>query len=133
MEERQGFAFYRDFYDTYCQMIKDKGQEKAYKYLVAVIEMGLNGDYDKSDPDVNIVMVQTRGNINRARASHQKDTAFGKKGGRPAKFPPEETWRLLDEGYSVKEIAQIRGCSEKTVVRHRNIRPANGQNGQNPI
>ena len=60
-EQKDSFVFYRTFWDT-IQTLKQGGdneRELAYKLMEAIIQYGLNGEYDTSNIIVNGLMQQT--------------------------------------------------------------------------
>ena len=46
------------FYDSWLDSLNDLGDnvEMAYKYLKAIVDYGITGDYDKSDGIINALM-----------------------------------------------------------------------------
>ena len=97
--------------------LEQKSIEDAYKFVKAVAQYGLYGEYDESDPIINALMQQAIFGIDRAVSNQQKHVEDGKKGGRRKQFPDEDIWSLKDSGLSNKEIADKLQCSIRTVER----------------
>ena len=119
-EQKDSFVFYRTFWDT-IQTLKQGGdseRELAYKLMEAIIQYGLNGEYDTSNIIVNGLMQQTIFAIDQAQERYDKSRENGAKGGRPKKgATAEEIKELLATGKTRKEVAGILGISEKTISR----------------
>lgn len=119
-EQKDSFVFYRTFWDT-IQTLKQGGdneRELAYKLMEAIIQYGLNGEYDTSNIIVNGLMQQTIFAIDQAQERYDKSRENGAKGGRPKKdVTAEQIKELLATGKTRKEIAGILGVSEKTIGR----------------
>lgn len=91
--------------------------EQAYKYIKAVLEYGLYGEYDTSDPVVNALMSHSRFGIDSVEERRERNVEDGRRGGRKKTFADEDIYKLLDEGKSKKEVAIIMKCSDRTVER----------------
>ena len=119
-EQKDSFVFYRTFWDT-IQTLKQGGdseRELAYKLMEAIIQYGLNGEYDTSNIIVNGLMQQTIFAIDQAQERYDKSRENGAKGGRPKKgATADEIKELLSTGKTRKEVADILGISEKTISR----------------
>lgn len=119
-EQKDSFVFYRTFWDT-IQTLKQGGdseRELAYKLMEAIIQYGLNGEYDTSNIIVNGLMQQTIFAIDQAQERYDKSRENGAKGGRPKKgATADEIKELLATGKTRKEVAGILGISEKTISR----------------
>ena len=119
-EQKDSFVFYRTFWDT-IQTLKQGGdseRELAYKLMEAIIQYGLNGEYDTSNIIVNGLMQQTIFAIDQAQERYDKSSENGAKGGRPKKgATADEIKELLATGKTRKEVAGILGISEKTISR----------------
>ena len=119
-EQKDSFVFYRTFWDT-IQTLKQGGdseRELAYKLMEAIIQYGLNGEYDTSNIIVNGLMQQTIFAIDQAQERYDKSRENGAKGGRPKKgATAKEIKELLAIGKTRKEIATILNISEKTITR----------------
>lgn len=117
----QSFVFYGTTYDTMVEL-ESKSIEDAYKFVKAVAQYGLYGEYDESDPVINALMRQASFGIDKARENRKKNINDGKKGGRKKQFADEEIWKLKDEGMTNAEVAKCLGCSVKTVERANSAR-----------
>lgn len=112
----QSFVFYGTTYDTMIEL-EQKSIEDAYKFVKAVAQYGLYGEYDESDPVINALMQQAAFGIDKARNNRKKNVEDGKKGGRKKKFANEVIWELKDKGLTNQQVANQLGCSVKTVER----------------
>ena len=129
-EQKDSFVFYRTFWDT-IQTLKQGGdseRELAYKLMEAIIQYGLNGEYDTSNIIVNGLMQQTIFAIDQAQERNDKSRENGAKGGRPKKgATADEIKELLATGKTRKEVAGILGISEKTISRRLKELPTESQ------
>lgn len=112
----QSFVWYRTFYDTFKEL-EQTDKELALKYAEAVMEYGLNGEYDESNGLINALMASAIFNIDKAQERYIKNKDDGSKGGRKEKYPAEKIWELQDQGLSKEEIIRELGCSAKTYDR----------------
>ena len=111
-----GFVFFRSVWDSY-QELRRKDTTLAEKYLHAVIEYGLEGEYDESDPIVNALMSSAAVGIDNAHNRRATSQDNGTKGGRPKVYSSERIMELAQQGKSSQQIADELGCSIKTVQR----------------
>ena len=114
MEERNAFVFYKTFKQT-ADCLQDEKQK--LRFYEALVSYGLTGDYDRSDPLINACMTQACFTIDRAQENYDKSIAGGKKGGARRKYDPDEIRTMAAEGKTREEIANILGCSTKTIQR----------------
>lgn len=112
----QSFVFYGTTYDTMIEL-EQKSIEDAYKFAKAVMQYGLYGEYDESDPVINALMQQAAFGIDKARNNRKKNVEDGKKGGRKKQFLDEDIWALKDKGLTNQKVAEELKCSVKTVER----------------
>lgn len=103
------FVFYRTFKDTADSL----PIEKRLAFYEAVVDYGLNGKYDDSDPWIDSLMQQTMNSIDRAQERYKN----AKKGGAKRKYDHREMYELFMEGKTKQEVADITGASVKTVDR----------------
>lgn len=115
-EREQGFLFYATFLDTAKELMQTNN-ELALKYLLAVANYGIYGEYDEKDPMINALMQQVIFGIDHAQSRREKQTTDGSKGGRKRKFPPEKILAMKQEGKTNQEIANELKCSVRTVER----------------
>lgn len=111
-----GFVFFRSVWDSY-QELKRKDAVLAEKFLTAVIEYGLEGEYDESDPIVNALMSAAVVGIDNAHNRRAASQDNGTKGGRPKVYSSERMVELAQQGKTSQQIADELGCSIKTVQR----------------
>lgn len=112
----QSFVWYRTFYDTFKEL-EQTDKELALKYAEAVMEYGLNGEYDESNSLINALMISTIFNIDKAQERYNKTKGDGSKGGRKEKYPAEKIWEMQDQGMTKDEIVKALGCNPKTYDR----------------
>ena len=117
MEERnKGFFCFASFYDSMVDLM-ETDKDLALKYIKAVMEYGLYGEYDDSDNVVNALMNPVVIAIDNAGKRQEKNKIDGSKGGAKRKYNYEEVWRLADSGLKNTEIAELIGCNPRTVTR----------------
>lgn len=120
MEKRDSFVFYRTFKETVDALPTPEMKLKLYE---AIVDYGLTGEYDESDPLINAMMKQTSFAIDRAQENYAKAVNGGRKGGVKKKYDDDEIRRLLAEGKTRTEVMDIVGCSAKTIQRAVNVQP----------
>ena len=111
-----GFVFFRSVWESY-QELKRKDAALAEKFLTAVIEYGLEGEYDESDPFINALMGSVTVGIDNAHSRRTISQDNGSKGGRPKLYSPDRIAELVAQGKTSQQIADELGCSLKTVQR----------------
>ena len=111
-----GFVFFRSVWESY-QELKRKDAALAEKFLTAVIEYGLEGEYDESDPLINALMGSVTISIDNAHSRRVASQDNGSKGGRPKLYSSEKIAELVAQGRTSQQIADELGCSLKTVQR----------------
>ena len=100
------------------EQLEDNGQfELVYKYMRAIWDYGIYGEYDDSDVMVKLLMTQTALSIDKAQDRYAAAVENGKKGGRPRKNKDEEIFTLREKGLTNKEIAEELKCSVSTIER----------------
>lgn len=125
-----GFVFFRSVWESY-QELKRKDAVLAEKFLTAVIEYGLEGEYDESDPLINALMGGVTIGIDNAHSRRTASQDNGSKGGRPKLYSSEKIAELAQQGKTSQQIADELGCSIKTVQRAlKEIRSAAATNEQ---
>ena len=125
-----GFVFFRSVWESY-QELKRKDAVLAEKFLTAVIEYGLEGEYDESDPFINALMGGVIIGIDNAHSRRVTSQDNGAKGGRPKMYSSEKIAELAQQGKTSQQIADELGCSIKTVQRAlKEIRTAAAVNEQ---
>lgn len=121
--EMKSFVFYPTFLQTVESLRKDGNELLADKLLRAIVDYGIYGEYDNTDPIVNALMVQTVFNINKSQNNYLKCVADGSKGGAKKKYSDDQIYELIDKGMTHKQIAEQLGCSTKTIQRALGKRP----------
>lgn len=111
-----GFVFFRSVWESY-QELKRRDAALAEKFLTAVIEYGLEGEYDESEPLINAIMSNITVSIDNARSRRIASQENGSKGGRPKLYSSEKIAELVAQGKTNQQIADELGCSLKTVQR----------------
>jgi hypothetical protein len=108
------FFFYKSYFD-----VKDSFPEEdmQWEYLKAVVTFGVTGTYQIENPIVKAVFVNVKEQIMHAKKQNAINTAIGKKGGRPRQVDRSMVKAFSEQGYSVKEIAEVMQCSVRTVQR----------------
>lgn len=87
--------------------------------MTGLLRYGFYGEQPESgNPLVQAIWIQSLPVMKNAKDRYAKAVANGKKGGRPAQVTTEQIMRFKSEGKTNKEIAQLCGCSEKTVEGH---------------
>lgn len=80
MDERDGFLFYKSFYDV----VKALPQRDQKRMLVAIIELGLTDTIDETLPTwMKATLIQIQATINAAQKRRKIGHENGKKGGAP--------------------------------------------------
>lgn len=117
MEERsKGFYCFGTVYDTMNELAQ-KDEHLAFQYMRAVMEYGLYGEYDESDPIINGLMQPVMFAIDNVDKRREKNIEDGTKGGRKKKNDDEVIWKMLDDGKTKEEIAKELKCSVRTIQR----------------
>lgn len=119
-EKKKAFLFYATTLDTIEELESSPDPADhvlAIKLLRAVVDQGLYGEYDDSDPKVRSYMPAIRLGIENAEKRHISSSNGGKKGGREKLYDDEKIVRLRLQGYTNAQITKIEGCSMKTCQR----------------
>ncbi|MBQ0088129.1 MAG: helix-turn-helix domain-containing protein, partial [Prevotellaceae bacterium] len=115
--KNNSYVMYATWLDQ-VEQLEENGQfELAYKYIRAIMDYGIYGEYDNSDVMVNLLMTQTALGIDKAQSRYAAAVENGKKGGRPKTVDEEKIVELKRQGLTNKKIAEKVGCSDKTVSR----------------
>lgn len=88
--EREGFVFYRSFYEA----IKNMEDSMCASCFRALCEYGLNGKEETSDPIAAAILTMAKPNIDKNNKKYENGKLggdYGKLGGRPKKENPKET------------------------------------------
>lgn len=115
--EMKSFVFYPTFLQA-VESLRNNGNEiLADKLLKAIVDYGVYGEYDDSDPIINAIMIQTVFSIDKSYNNYQNCIINGSKGGAKKKYSDDQIYELIDKGMTHKQIAQQLGCSTKTIQR----------------
>ena len=121
--EMKSFVFYPTFLQA-VESLRNNGNEiLADKLLKAIVDYGIYGEYDDSDPIINAIMVQTVFSIDKSYNNYQNCIINGSKGGAKKKYSDDQIYELIDKGMTHKQIAEQLGCSTKTIQRALGKRP----------
>ncbi|MGN0135890.1 DUF6291 domain-containing protein [Anaerotignum sp.] len=88
--EREGFVFYRSFYEA----IKNMDDSTCAACFRALCEYGLNGVEVTDDPIAAAILIMAKPNIDKNNKKYENGKLggeYGKLGGRPKKENPKET------------------------------------------
>lgn len=108
------FVFYRTFKDTVDNIPDENLRLSLYE---AIVNYGLNGEYDQSNPMVVAFMQQIVFSIDKAQSNYESSIQNGGKGGAKKKYNHDKIRQLFSEGKNKFDIAKEIGCSTKTVER----------------
>ena len=89
--KREGFVFYRSFYDAICQL---KRPGERWAAVDAIIRYALDGESDNLTGPAGMALAFAKPQIdanNKRYENGKKGGDYGKMGGRPRKENPEET------------------------------------------
>lgn len=119
-EKKKAFLFYATTLDSIEELESSPDPADhalAIKVLRAVVDWGLYGEYDDSDPKVRSYMPVIKLGIDNAEKRHTSSSNGGKKGGREKLYDDEKIVRLRLQGYTNAQITKMEGCSMKTCQR----------------
>lgn len=119
-EKKKAFLFYATTLDSIEELESSPDpadHDLAIKVLRAVVDWGLYGEYDDSDPKVRSYMPAIKLGIENAEKRHISSSNGGKKGGREKLYDDEKIVRLRLQGYTNAQITKMEGCCMKTCQR----------------
>lgn len=117
MEHKDSTIIYESMFTAMELILADDASWR--EAMTGLLRYGFYGEQPESDnPLVQAIWIQSFPAMKNAKDRYAKAVANGKKGGRPSQVTTEQIMRLKTEGKTNKEIANICGCSEKTVESH---------------
>jgi hypothetical protein len=123
------------FYATNLEVIEaleETNKDLAADFMKAVIEYGIYGEYDTTNPMIKVLMIQTGFGINKAKDRYAAAVENGKKGGRPKiELDEEEVLLKKQELKTWKAVAAYYGITEQSLKNKRNEWELN-KNEKNP-
>lgn len=109
------------FYATNLEVIEtleETDKELANEFMKAIIEYGIYGEYENTNPIIKVLMVQAGFGIDKAKDRYAVAVENGKKGGRPKIDLDNDVLSVMrDKGMSYQEIADKLGVSKSTIQR----------------
>lgn len=121
MEEFNGydsFIFYRGWAETAKGFAEDFGEDFAKEMIWALVCYICFGEIvTEKKSIIKWIEGDCLRVIEAAKKRHDASIEAGKLGGRPSKINKDDALALKQDGKTVKEIAEILGCSRDTVER----------------
>ena len=121
MEEFNGydsFIFYRGWAETAKGFAEDFGEDFAKEMIWALVCYVCFGEIvTEKKSIIKWIEGDCLRVIEAAKKRHDASIEAGKLGGRPSKINKDDVLALKQDGKTVKEIAEILGCSRDTVER----------------
>lgn len=119
------------FYATNLEVIEtleETDKELANDFMKAIIEYGIYGEYENTNPIIKVLMVQAGFGIDKAKDRYAVAVENGKKGGRPKTVDEYKVRELKGQGLTNKQIAEELKCSVSSVEK---INAKNRKNRKN--
>lgn len=119
------------FYATNLEVIEtleETDKELANNFMKAIIEYGIYGEYENTNPIIKVLMVQAGFGIDKAKDRYATAVENGKKGGRPKTVDEDKVRELKGQGLTNKQIAEELKCSVSSVEK---INAKNRKNRKN--
>ena len=117
MEHKDSTIIYESMFTAMELILTDDASWR--EAMTGLLRYGFYGEQPESgNPLVQAIWIQSLPAMKNAKDRYAKAVANGKKGGRPAQVTTEQIMQLKAEGKTNKEIAELCGCSEKTVEGH---------------
>lgn len=119
------------FYATNLEVIEtleETDKELANDFMKAIIEYGIYGEYENTNPIIKVLMVQAGFGIDKAKDRYATAVENGKKGGRPKTVDEYKVRELKEQGLTNKQIAEELKCSVSSVEK---INAKNRKNRKN--
>lgn len=119
------FVFYGDIRNSIEELPTE--EDKAAVAL-AIIRYGTNGEITDNNIYCRLILPLVSCGIDKAKERYAESVTNGTKGGRQKQFSDEKIIELKLQGMTNKQVAEIMGCSEKTVERANSTYRQNRQN-----
>jgi hypothetical protein len=105
---RESFVCYPSFLDA----IKKMPEQLQGKAALSVLELGIDGEWNDSDPYIDMMLTLIAPNILAAKDRYAASKENGKKGGRPPKVNIEKIKEMAKAGKTNLEIAKEFNCND---------------------
>ena len=117
MEHKDSTIIYESMFTAMELILSDDASWR--EAMTGLLRYGFYGEQPESgNPLVQAIWIQSLPAMKNAKDRYAKAVANGKKGGRPTQVTTERIMQLKAEGKTNKEIAELCGCSEKTIEGH---------------
>lgn len=117
MEHKDSTIIYESMFTAMELILTDDASWR--EAMTGLLRYGFYGEQPESgNPLVQAIWIQSLPAMKNAKDRYAKAVANGKKGGRPAQVTTEQIMKLKADGKTNKEIAELCGCSEKTIEGH---------------
>lgn len=114
MQHKESMVLYESTFKAIELLLQDDASWR--EAMTGLLRYGFYGEQPKSDnPLIQALWVQALPAMKSAKERYERSVINGKKGGRPSQVTIEKIMQLKEQGKTNKEIANICGCSEKTV------------------
>ena len=118
LQNYDSFIFYRGWAETAKGFAEDFGEDFAKEMIWALICYVCFGEVvTEKKSIIKWIEGDCLRVIQAAKKRHDASIEAGKLGGRPSKINKDEVLSLKQDGKTVKEIAEILGCSRDTIER----------------
>ena len=118
LQNYDSFIFYRGWAETAKGFAEDFGEDFAKEMIWALICYVCFGEIvTEKKSIIKWIEGDCLRVIQAAKKRHDASIETGKLGGRPSKINKDEVLSLKQDGKTVKEIAEILGCSRDTIER----------------
>lgn len=130
--KNNSFVFYATALETVEEL--EKGYpELGAELLKAMVEYGIYGEYDTSNPIINSIMAQFTFSVDKAKSRYEIAKENGSKGGRPKKLTlsAEELEEMKKELGTWKKVAEELDVTEDGLRKYRKTITENQKNQKN--
>lgn len=129
--KNNSFVFYATSLEA-VEKISEAYPEMGNELLKAIVEYGIYGEYDKTNPIIEAMMVNISFGIDKAKDRYTKAVENGKQGGRPKMIDNEKVRELKEAGLTNREVAERLGCSVSSVEKANKENRETRKNRKNP-